>query len=143
MKLSEEVAVHRNSISIFVPSTISDNEGNQVGNAGSLLLPQRVREVSRFIAGWLGGFTTTQHSGGWIGEGGEIIEEAIIEVEGFATDNVSTFSYGGGETEEHPQSFDEWVDEYLLPRIKGWRLQWQQESIGLKVNGVFYVIYGD
>lgn len=127
MKLSDEVSVHRNSFTIFVPANIP--------NAGD--------DATSFCAGWLGGYTQSNSIGGWIGDGSEMIQEFIIQVEGFATDYVSTYTTGGGESDYYQHPFDEWVDEYLLPAVKQWVVKWKQQSIGLKVNGAFYVIYGD
>ena len=115
--LDKEFKFDKNFV-IYVPST------SNVGDVISVQeMEQRVREVEELVANEFGGFTKTETDGGYKASSGDIIEEDIVKVSVFSTNEA---------WEEN--------EKRLIRAIKIWAKEWGQEAIGFEYEGDLYYI---
>jgi len=115
--LDKEFKFDKNFV-IYVPST--SNVGDKISDAE---LNERVTEVEELVANEFGGFTKTETDGGYKSSSGDIIEEDIVKVSVFSTDEA---------WEEN--------EKRLIKAIKIWAKEWGQEAIGFEYEGDLYYI---
>ena len=115
--LDNEFKFDKNFV-IYVPST------SNVGDVISMQEMQgRVGEVEELVANEFGGFTKTETDGGYKASSGDIIEEDIVKVSVFSTNEA---------WEEN--------EKRLIRAIKIWAKEWGQEAIGFEYEGDLYYI---
>ena len=115
--LDKEFKFDKNFV-IYVPST--SNVGDKISD---IELNERVSEVEELVANEFGGFTKTETDGGYKSSSGDIIEEDIVKVSVFSTN-------------------DAWAknERRLVRAIKLWAKEWGQEAIGFEYENDLYYI---
>ena len=115
--LDNEFKFDKNFV-IYVPST--SNVGDKISDVE---LNERVSEVEELVANEFGGFTKTETDGGYKSSSGDIIEEDIVKVSVFSTNEA-------------------WADneKRLVRAIKLWAKEWGQEAIGFEYENDLYYI---
>ncbi len=115
--LDKEFKFDKNFV-IYVPST------SNVGDVISMEeMQERVGEVEELVANEFGGFTKTETDGGYKASSGDIVEEDIVKVSVFSTDEAW-----------------EKNEKRLIRAIKIWAKEWGQEAIGFEYEGDLYYI---
>jgi len=115
--LDKEFKFDKNFV-IYVPST--SNVGDKISDVE---LNERVSEVEELVANEFGGFTKTETDGGYKSSSGDIIEEDIVKVSVFSTNEA-------------------WAknEKRLVRAIKLWAKEWGQEAIGFEYENDLYYI---
>jgi len=105
-------------VAVYVPSTFDVD----------VVIPddvfaERIKEVSEFLSGIFGGYTSQETLGGYVAEDGKLVKEDVVKVTSFATDEA----FSKNKTK-------------LLQRVQKWAKDWKQEAIGIEFEGdLFYV----
>ena len=115
--LDKEFKFDKNFV-IYVPST--SNVGDKISSSE---MGERVSEVEELVANEFGGFTKTETDGGYKASSGDIVEEDIVKVSVFSTDEAW-----------------EKNEKRLIRAIKIWAKEWGQEAIGFEYEGDLYYI---
>ena len=84
---------------------------------------KRVDEVQKYLANTFGGETTISGEGGYVAKSGELIPEKVKVVTSFADD----------------KDFEQNVGR-VVKKIKDWKKEWTQESVGYQVEDDLYLI---
>lgn len=105
-------------MAVYVPSTQDANVPVPKEE-----LERRVAEVRGYLSELFGGFSSSDIVGGYVSNSGELIQEDIVKVISFATQ----------------ESYDK-NKEKLAKKIAEWGLEWNQEAIGFELEGdLFYI----
>ena len=116
---SSKVGLHLPmEISVYVPSTKDANVP-----VSKTELNARVKEVKQYLATLFGGYSSSEIIGGYVSTTGELIQEDVVKVISFATNQAS---------EENEAT--------LIDKIADWSKEWSQEAIGLEIEGDLYYI---
>jgi len=105
-------------MAVYVPSTKDANVP-----IDEMEVKSRVQEVSKYLAGLFGGFSSEEVVGGYISNNKELIRENVIKVVAYSTK---------ADYEKNKRK--------LINKISEWAEQWSQEAIGFEFENDLYYI---